>query len=59
MVKNGIILLSALFKGITSNHDADFYCLNCLQSFRTENKLKTHENVCKSHDYCYTKMPKK
>ena len=31
--------LSALLKGITS-HDGDFYCLNCLYSFRTENALK-------------------
>ena len=22
--------LSRLFRGITSNHDGDFYCLNCL-----------------------------
>ena len=34
--------LPALFKGITSKHDGDFYCLNCLHSFRTENKLKNH-----------------
>ena len=34
--------LSALFKGITSKHDGDFYCLNYLHSFRTENKLKNH-----------------
>ena len=26
--------------------------------FRTENKLKEHENVCKNHDYCYVEMPK-
>ena len=25
--------LSRLLRGITSNHDGDFYCLNCLQSF--------------------------
>ena len=25
-----------------------FYCLNCLYSFRTENKLKSHEKVCKN-----------
>ena len=25
----------------------DFYCLNCLNSFRTENKLMSHEKVCK------------
>ena len=25
---------------ITSNHHGDFYCLNCLHSYRTNNKLK-------------------
>ena len=25
--------LSKLFRGITSNHDGDFCCLNCLHSF--------------------------
>ena len=48
--------LSALFKGITSKHDGDFYCLNCFHSYRTENKLKKHENVCKKHDYYYVEM---
>ena len=24
----------------------DFYCLNCLHSFRMENKLWSHEKVC-------------
>ena len=32
--------LSRLFTGMTSNHDGDFYCLNCLHSFRTDNALK-------------------
>ena len=41
------------FRGITSNHNGDFYCLNCFHSYKTENKLKTHYNVCKNHDYCY------
>ena len=50
--------MSALFKGITSNHKRDFYCLNCFDSFRTENKLKKHENVCENHDYCYVEMSK-
>ena len=36
-----------------------FYCLNCPRSFRTENELKIHENVCKNHDYCHTEMPEK
>ena len=30
--------LSILLRGITSNHDGDFYCLNCLHSFRTDKK---------------------
>ena len=35
----------------------DFYCLNCLHSFRTENKLKSHEKVCKNKDFCGIVMP--
>ena len=50
--------LSALLKGITSNHKGDFYCLNCLHSYRTVTKLKKHYNVCKNHDYCYLEIPK-
>ena len=38
--------LSALFRGIISNHDGDSYCLNFFQSYSTENKLK--KQVCKS-----------
>ena len=34
--------LSSLFRGITSNNNEDFYCINCLHSFRTEiKKCKT------------------
>ena len=51
--------LSALFCKITSKHDGDLYCLNCLHSFSTENKLKEHENVCKNYGYCCIEMPKK
>ena len=50
--------LSALFRGITSNHVGDFYCLNCFHSFRTKNKLEKHKNICENHDYCYIEMPK-
>ena len=39
-------------------HDGNFYCLNCLHLFGTENKLKEHENICKNHDYGYVEMPK-
>ena len=51
--------ISRLFRGITSNNNGDFYCLNCLHSFRTDNKLKEHERLCNNHDYCEPLMPKK
>ena len=50
--------LTALFRGITSNHHGDFYCLNCFHSYRTLNKFKQHERICNNHDYCYIDMPK-
>ena len=37
---------------ITSKHKGDFYCLNCLHSFKTENELKSHEKACKNKDCC-------
>ena len=49
--------LSALLRRITSKNDGDFYYLNCLHSYRTKNKLKRHENVCKDHDCCCLEMP--
>ena len=51
--------LSALLKGITSNHKGDFYCLNCFHSNSAKNKLENHYNICKNHDCCYVEMPKK
>ena len=50
--------MSALFRGITSKHEGDFYYLNCFKSYTTENKLKKHKKVCEDHDYCYVEMPK-
>ena len=49
--------LSALLRGITSNHNGDFYCLNCFHSYGTKEKLKKHEKVCNDHDYSYVEMP--
>ena len=49
--------MSALFRGITGKNNGDFYCLNCFQSYTTENKLKKHKKVCENHDYCYVEMP--
>ena len=51
--------LSRLFNGITSNHNGNFHCLNCLHSFRTNNALKKHERLCENKDYCYVEMPTK
>ena len=39
--------LSRLLRGITSNHDGDFYCLNCFHSCRTKNKLDAHKKYAK------------
>ena len=55
VVKN----LSGLFKGITSNHYGDFYCLNCFHSYRTKNKPEAHKKICENHDYCHVEMPTK
>ena len=40
--------LSRLLRGITSNHNADFYCLNCFHSFRIKNKLEAHKKYVKT-----------
>ena len=49
--------ISGLLRGITSNHDGDFYYLNCFHSYTTERKLKKHERICKDHDFCDIIMP--
>ena len=49
--------LSRLLRGITSNHDGDYYCLNCFHSYRTENKLNVHKKICENNEYCNIEMP--
>ena len=49
--------ISGLLRGITSNHNGDFYCLNCFHSYTSEKKLRKHERICKDHDFCDIKMP--
>ena len=44
--------LSALLSRTTSKHDGNFYCLNCPDSFTTENKIKSLEKVSKNKDFC-------
>ena len=51
--------LSRLFRGITGNQNGDFYSLNCLHSFRTDNPLKRHERLCDNNDCCHVEMPTK
>ena len=45
--------LSRSFRGITANHNGDFYCLNCFHSFKTDNALKKHERLCDKNEYCH------
>ena len=42
VVKNS----SALLTGTRSTNNRNFYCLNCLHSFRTKIKLESHKKVC-------------
>ena len=49
--------LSRLYRGVTSSNHGDFFCLNCLHSFRTQNRLKEHEILCEDHNYCRPILP--
>ena len=51
--KVGIIL----WKGIISKQHSNIYCLNCLQSFTTKNKLESHERVFKRKDFFGIVLP--
>ena len=50
--------LSALLQGKSSNHEEDFYCLNCFNSYTTKNKLKKHDDICNNHNSCRIEMLK-
>ena len=50
--------MKRLIGGVTSKHHGDFFCRNCMHSYRTENVLKKHERLCNNHDYCEIIMPK-
>ena len=49
--------LSTLLNGITSNHNGDFYCLNCFRAYTIKNKPEAHKKIWKNHDYCHVEMP--
>ena len=44
--------LPTFLRGITAKHHGDFYCLNCLHSFRIENEIQSHEKVSNNKDFC-------
>ena len=48
--------LSKLLRGVTSSHNGDFHCLNCLHLFRTSNAFKKHERLFDNNDYCEVEM---
>ena len=48
--------MQLLSNKLTSDSQGDFYCLNGLNSFRTENKLKSYEKIYKNKDFCGTAM---
>ena len=50
--------LSKLLRGKSSNHNGDYYCLNCFNSYSTENRLKGHEEICNKNDSCRIIIPK-
>ena len=49
----------AILRGIMLKHHSNFYCLNCLSFFATENKCKSHKKVCENKDFCNVVMPSK
>ena len=40
-----------------SKNNGNFYCLNCLHSFRTKNRLESHKRVCENKDFGNIIMP--
>ena len=44
--------MSALLRGRTSKNNDDFYCLNCLHSFRKKTKLESDKKACENKDFC-------
>ena len=49
--------LSAIFRGITSKHHDDCYCLYYLNSFATEKKREPHKKSCENKDFCNVLIP--
>ena len=48
--------IPALLRGVSSTHNGDHYCLNCFHSYRTEEKLKAHEELCANNNFALIKI---
>ena len=51
--------LSESLKKILAKHEANVYCLNCVYSFKTTNKLDLYEKVCVNHNFYQIVLPSK
>ena len=40
--------ISGLLRGVTSNHNGDYYCLNCFHSYTTEKNLESMKKYVKT-----------
>ena len=49
--------LSGLLQVNSSNHEGEFYCLNCFNSYTSKNKHKEHEEICNNHNSCRIEIP--
>ena len=49
--------LSALSIEITSKYKSYFYCLSCLNSFKTKKKLESRRKLCENKDFCNILIP--
>ena len=54
-------MLAVLLKGITFKHHDNFFCLNCLHSFETENKRGSQKKYAKieNKSFCNVVVPSK
>ena len=49
--------ISSLFEVMSSKSHGDFYCYECLHSFRTEIALKNHVDLCKNNKFAKIELP--
>ena len=52
------LAVTALLQRMWSNHDGDFCCLNCFNSYTTKSKLEEHEEICNNHNSYHIEIPK-